>query len=183
MFFQHDQGLDLGAVFITHRPQLRLAAMKILGNLQRSEDVVQDAYMKVVEGQGFPDVRQPVAYLFQVVRNLAIDRYRRMALESQVFADEDDGVDVPQQGGTPETLAIHRQHLRLIVEALDTLPERTRMAFEMHRLGGLTQREVAEQLGVSTTMVNFMVRDAMVCCRDALRASDGAVQQPAAHCS
>lgn len=170
MLCPHEPVADLGATFIANRAQLRMAAMKILGNLQRAEDVVQDAYMKVVEG-GFLDVKQPVAYLFQVVRNLAIDRHRRSVLESQVFAHEDDGLDVPHQGGTPEMVAIHRQHLRLVVAALSTLPERTRQAFELHRLGGLTQREVAEALGVSTTMVNFMVRDAMNCCRDALNAS------------
>ncbi|MDC6169384.1 RNA polymerase factor sigma-70 [Paucibacter sp. XJ19-41] len=168
MFFPHEPVTDIGATFIANRPQLRMAALKILGNIQRAEDVVQDAYMKVVEGGGFLEVKQPVAYLFQVVRNLASDRHRRAVLESQVCAHEDDGLEVPHLGGTPEMLAMHRQHLRLVVDALSTLPERTRHAFELHRLGGLTQREVAKTLGVSTTMVNFMVRDAMNCCRDAL---------------
>ncbi len=170
MLGQPEAVVDLATTFIANRAQLRIAAMKILGNLQRAEDVVQDAYMKVVDGSGFLDVKQPLAYLFQVVRNLAIDRHRRAVLESQVFAHEDDAMDVPHQGGTPEMQAMHRQHLRLVVEALSTLPERTRQAFELHRLGGMTQREVAEVLGVSTTMVNFMVRDAMNCCRDALNA-------------
>lgn len=168
MLSLQEQVIDLGAIFISHRSQLRVAAQKILGNTQRAEDVVQDAYMKVADGSSFLNIKQPVAYLFQVVRNLAIDRYRRTALETQVFASEEDGLNVPQQGGTPEMLAIHRQHLRLVVEALNTLPERTRRAFELHRLGGLTQREVAEQLGISTTMVNFLIRDAMDCCRAAL---------------
>ena len=58
-----------------------------------------------------------------------------------------------------------------LARALAQLPERTRAAFELHRLGGKTQREVAADLGISTTLVNFMIRDAMACCRDALRAA------------
>lgn len=162
------QGLDLGALFVTQRSQLKAAALKILGNGQRAEDVVQDAYLKLVESPVAAEVRQPVAYLFQMVRNLAIDRHRRTALETHVFAAEEDGAHVPHQNGSPEMQAMHRQQLRLVAHALSTLPERTRRAFELYRLGGLTQREVADELGISTTLVNFMIRDAMTCCRDAL---------------
>jgi RNA polymerase sigma-70 factor (ECF subfamily) len=162
------QGLDLGALFVAQRSQLKAAAIKILGNTQRAEDVVQDAYVKLIETPVVAEVRQPVAYLFQVVRNLAIDRHRRSTLETHVFASEEDGLNVPHQSGTPETQAMHRQQLRMVSDALATLPERTRRAFELYRLGGLTQREVADELGISTTLVNFMIRDALTCCRDAL---------------
>lgn len=173
MFSLDEQwGMGLDAVFVAHRPQLKAAACKILGNAQRAEDVVQDAYLKVAEivsqaGER-ADVRQPLAYLFQVVRNLAIDRHRRFTLENQVFADEDDGMHVPSHVGSPESVAMHRQHLLMVVEAMASLPERTRRAFELYRLGGLTQREVAQEMGVSTALVNMMIRDAMTCCRDAL---------------
>ena len=50
----------------------------------------------------------------------------------------------------------------------DALAAYKRRAFELYRLGGLTQREVADELGISTTLVNFMIRDALTCCRDAL---------------
>lgn len=166
-------GMGLDVVFVEHRSQLKAAAYKILGHPQRAEDVVQDAYLKVAEvaaqaGMRAEQVRQPLAYLFQVVRNLAIDRHRRFALENQFFVAEDDGLQVPSHGGTPESLVIHRQHLRLVIDALAGLPERTRRAFELYRLGGLTQREVAEEMGVSTALVNSMIRDAMTCCHDAL---------------
>ena len=41
-------------------------------------------------------------------------------------------------------------------------------AFELHRLDGLTQRAITEQLGVSITLVNFMIRDALTRCAQAL---------------
>ena len=61
-----------------------------------------------------------------------------------------------------------RQDLRLVADALSTLPERTRRAFELHRLDGLTQRAIADELGVSITLVNFMIRDALTRCAEAL---------------
>lgn len=161
-------GADLGRVFVAQRSQLKAVALKILGNVHRAEDVVQDAYLKLLEAPVATEVHQPVAYLFQLVRNLAIDRHRRAALETQVFTVEEDGLHVPHRSGSPETQVIYRQQLRLVSDALASLPERTRRAFELYRLGGLTQREVAHELGISATLVNFMIRDAMTCCRDAL---------------
>lgn len=160
----------LTGMFIAHHAQLRRAAMKILGTREQADDVVQDAYLKVMETASC-HVEQPLAYLFQVVRNLAIDRYRYVALEARLFATEEEGWYVPAHAGSPETLAGDLQQLNLVANALAKLPERTQRAFELNRLGGQTQREVADQLGVSATLVNFMMRDALVSCRAAVGAA------------
>lgn len=164
----NETDIELTGVFITHRSQLRQAAMKITGTREQAEDVVQDAYLKVVESSAMCNVKQPLAYLFQLVRNLAIDRYRQAMLESRFFVTEEEGLHVPATAGTPEALAGDMQQLRLVADALARLPERTRRAFELCRLGGHTQREVADQLGVSATLVNFMIRDALTSCRAAI---------------
>ena len=76
------QSVDLSAVFVDHRAQLRRAALKILGDVERAEDVVQDAYLKVTETEGVLNIKQPLAYLYQIVRNLAIDRHRCSSRDS-----------------------------------------------------------------------------------------------------
>lgn len=160
--------VDWSAMFAAHRPALQRAAFKVLGNVERAQDVVQDTYLKLTEAGHAFEARQPLAYLFQVVRNLAIDAQRRAALEARVFVEEADGMEVPASAGTPESLTVSRQDLRIVADALATLPVRTRQAFELHRLGGHTQREIADQFGVSVTLVNFMIRDAMTACANAL---------------
>ncbi|MBB5393229.1 MULTISPECIES: RNA polymerase factor sigma-70 [unclassified Herbaspirillum] len=162
---EHTEPMELSLQFMACRAQLRDAAARILGCRQRAEDVVQDAWFKIAELPEDFSVRHPKAFLLQVVRNLAIDRQRRMAIESFMFAEEEEGMDVICHQATPEGTSISRQALVSVARALSTLPERTLRAFELHRLDGYTQREVAERLGVSTTLVNFMIRDAMQCCR------------------
>jgi RNA polymerase sigma factor (sigma-70 family) len=154
------QCLDLGSTFVAHHSQLRAAAQKILGTRELADEVAQDAFLKLSDPASTVTARQPLAYCYQVVRNLAIDHRRRMALESSVFAAEEEGADVPTPQGTPERYAINRQNLRIIEQALDELPDRTRRAFEMYRLGDLTQREIGQRLGVSAALVNAMIRDA-----------------------
>lgn len=165
----NQQFADLGVVFVAHRTQLFHAALKILGDRQNAEDVVQDAYLKVVEAASAFAVKHPLAYLFQIVRNLAIDHRRRATLEMNLFESAEERSHISSPIGTPERVAISRQQLTLVSEALSELPERTRRVFELHRLGGLTQREIAAKLGVSTTLINFMIRDTITHCRNSMR--------------
>lgn len=165
----HETNGDLCAVFIEHRSQLERAALRIVNSPAQAQDVVQDAFFKVIEAASAFEVKEPLAYLFQIVRNLAIDAHRRAALEARFFVDAEEGVDVPERAGTPEMVAVYRQDLRIVADALAELPERSRRAFELYRLDGLRQREIAEKLGVSATLVNFMIRDVMEHCAAALR--------------
>ncbi len=164
----NQERVDWWSMFVEHRPQLQRAAFKVLGNREWAQDIVQDSYVKLKEAGHAFDPRQPVAYLFQLVRNLAIDAQRRAGVEARLFVGEEDGADVPASSATPESVTVTRQDLRLVADALSTLPERTRRAFELHRLDGLTQRAIADELGVSITLVNFMIRDALTRCAEAL---------------
>ncbi|MFC4314155.1 sigma-70 family RNA polymerase sigma factor [Steroidobacter flavus] len=167
----HRQRRDIEDTFLQHWSQLRSAAQAIVGVREAAEDVTQSAYVKVLEISGELTVRQPVGFCFQVVRNLAIDHRRRAALESHVFMDESHGEAVPAQLASPEQSLITQQHVRMVEEVLDALPARTRVAFTLYRLNGMTQREIAKELDVSPTLVNFMIRDAI----DALKRCRGLV--------
>ncbi len=168
---EDEQLSDLVDIFIAHRNQLCQVATKILGSRDRAEDVVQDAYLKVIEVRAVFIVKQPVAYIFRIVRNLAIDYYRRATLESSVFTVAEEERNGPSAPGTPEAISISRQQLSLVARALEQLPERTRRAFELYRMGGHTQREIAQMLDVSPTLINFMIRDALDHCRSALEST------------
>lgn len=166
-----DKDVDLCEVFMAHRSQLRWAALKILGNPERAEDVVQDAYLKVSEAAAVLDIKQPLAYMFQMVRNLAIDHHRRASFEMHLFESDDDAVYLPSHTGIPEALAISRQHLKLVAKAISELPERTRRAFELHRLEGQTHRAIAAELEISTSLVNILIHQAIDHCRAVLKSA------------
>jgi len=169
---------DLKEQFILHRIHLRDTAARILGCRQRAEDVVQDAFVKIYEIAPSFVAQQPVAYLFRVVRNLAIDRHRRASFESSLFAPEVEGLDIMGSSDGPEAIMIGSQYLQLVSQALSELPARTRHVFQLYRIGDYTQSQIASQLDISTTLVNFMIRDAMSHCRSAVRTPIHVTWQP-----
>ena len=154
---------SLTEVFITHQVQLQGLARRIVGTIEHAEDVVQDAYLKIVEGTCAARVDKPFGYCCQVVRNMALDHYRRQSVESAWRIYSEDG-ELPQVPGgvVPEREIDDRRKLEAVDHALDTLPRRTRMAFELYRLAGMTQREIGQRLDCSATLVNFMIKDAML---------------------
>jgi RNA polymerase sigma factor (sigma-70 family) len=151
---------DLMAAFVSCRPALVETAARVVGCRRLAEDVVQETFIKIHEMPYKEGILQPAGYLVRMVRNLAIDFYRRLSLELQHMRPEEDGLQVCAPCASPEAAAVHREGLCVLARALAELPERTRAAFEMHRLEGCTQKEIAAHFGVSTTLVNFMVRDA-----------------------
>jgi RNA polymerase sigma-70 factor (ECF subfamily) len=102
------------------------------------------------------------------VRNLAIDHYRRHALEQKRLCHEKDSLNVESNWGQPEHAQQHLDTLRIIARALDEVPPRKRYVFEMYRFHGKEQKEIAKELGVSPTLVNFMLKDVLVHLKQAL---------------
>lgn len=149
--------------FVDNRTILVKIAARITGCRSRAEDVVQDAFFRL---QSAPQItssfKAQLSYLFQIVRNLAIDHYRKQALEQKYSGPEEEGLNVVIQGASPEASHINYATLEHIADALTELPGRTRYAFEMYRLHGVPQKDIAKELGVSPTLVNFMIRDALV---------------------
>lgn len=162
------QRQDLQTTFLESRERLRLAAQRIVGTRDLADDILQSAYLRITDTSAGL-VRQPLNYCFQVVRHLAIDHCRRRALEAQFLVGEAEGHEVPAPHVSPEISAMSGEFLMRIGEALGQLPSRTRQAFVLYRVEGLTQRDIAQRLGVSPTLVNFMIKDAVEVlkrCRD-----------------
>ncbi|BBP83079.1 DNA-directed RNA polymerase sigma-70 factor [Pseudomonas sp. Pc102] len=158
--------------FIDNRSILVKIAARITGCRSRAEDVVQDAFFRLHSApQITSSFKAQLSYLFQIVRNLAIDHYRKQALEQRYSGTEEEGLNVVVTlGASPEASHINYATLEHIADALAELPARTRYAFEMYRLHGVPQKDIAKELGVSPTLVNFMIRDALVHCRKVTRA-------------
>jgi RNA polymerase sigma factor (sigma-70 family) len=164
----HDGTLS---VYLEHRAALVDYATPIVGCPARAEDVVQEAYLRYAPAMR-GGVQNPVAYLYRVVRNLALDLQRSLKPEhrrgdSTLLTDE-----LPAMGASPEQQAVQQDDLRAVAEALATLPPRTRLAFELYRLEGLTLQQIAKRLEVSVSYVHELVRIAMTRCAEYISDDD-----------
>lgn len=153
---------SLSVTFLENRIKLRSIALRIVGSADLADEITQEAYLRLANGAYTRQVESPYFYCCKVVRNLALDCRRKQAVEDKFLIRTEDGELPPTAGGSIPDQSLHeRQLLEAVMRALDRLPPRTRQAFELYRLGGLTQREIGRQLGCSATLVNFMLKDAV----------------------
>lgn len=158
---------DPSSWFIAHRSRLVDYATGLIGSRTHAEDLVQEAWLRFDEVTRQRILSEPLAYLYRIVRNLALDGHRRRRREERIFVDTD--LEAAATSGaspaTPERLALYRDQLRLLDEALNDLPKRTRIAFEMHRFGGCKLREIAAFLDISLPRAGALVAEAVQHCK------------------
>ena len=161
------------ALYAAHHGALVRYAAGILGDSSRAEDVVQEAYIRFWSAAKDQLLEQPLAYLYRIVHNLAIDGCRKTQRERSVLTEDraDAGAGLAEAAGddpTPENILLHTDSLDGVMKAIEELPERTRIALEMHRFGGHKLKDIASVLGISATLAHKLVADGVEHCKKRL---------------
>ena len=139
-------------------PLLRYLAARF-GNVDEAKEVAQEAWLRMYRLDAPVELDNPKAFLFQTATNLAIDRARhRKVVQRHV---EEFTADEPEGSVDVERTVSDQQRLDIVLAALGELPPKCRQAFTMHRNVGLSYPEIADALGVSTSMVEKYIIQAL----------------------
>lgn len=153
---------DLHTLFQRHAGGIARSLRRRGVSEDTAADLTQDTFLRVIArpAAGSAANHNPQGYLYQAARNLCINHQRREALIETVNLDDEQALGIADPSPSPERIVQSRQCLLQTHQALGELPERTRRAFEMHRLGERTIAEIADDLGISTTRAWTLIRDA-----------------------
>lgn len=157
------------ATFAEHRAALVDYAAAIVGSRESAEDVVQEAWLRFDTVASTRTLEHPLGYIYRVVRNLAFDLTRRASFEKRHFESGPMPEATVEDRPSPEDALLHRQELAVVMQALQELPARTRLAVELHRFQGRKLKDIAAQLGISVALAHALVYDGLDHCRRRLR--------------
>jgi RNA polymerase sigma-70 factor (ECF subfamily) len=134
---------------------------------QEAKEVAQETYVRLLQLQEPSTPGLLRAYLFKTATNLAIDRLRhrrvRHRAEEQAGLFEDSNI-TRSELDDPAKQLLAREQADLLLGYLQELPIKCQHVFNLHRLEGVPQHEVASRLGFSERMVRRYVTYAMVYC-------------------
>jgi RNA polymerase sigma-70 factor (ECF subfamily) len=155
----HQEFSTLAASYLE---QLYNTAKRMTGDAQEAEDLVQETYQRAF--QAWRQLKDPArcrAWLYQIMRRLFIDAYRRKRATPELVVIEggyetDDPLLALPVGGFEEE-AIRRLSVEEIRRALSLLPEELRTALLLHSLEGFTYPEIAQILGCPVSTVRTRI--------------------------
>ena len=130
-------------------PSVWRYAYALLGNVHQAEDIVGEVMLALLKGIEQMDAENPKisAWLRSVVRHKVADHHRKN------FRNQDrlNSAGVSLDSASPEPRPSQRLELAetrdQVLEILDGLPERQRLALEWKYVEDLRVREIAERMG------------------------------------
>jgi RNA polymerase sigma factor (sigma-70 family) len=131
-------------------------------------DLRQDIYIRVYEAAAKSLPRAAKTFLFTTARNLIVDHLRRQRIVAIDVLGDLDASDLLVDEYSPERRTSAHQDLRELAEAFDKLPPKCRETVWLRRVDELSQKEVAEKLGVSQKTVEKHVMRGMRLLADAV---------------
>ncbi|PHS28450.1 MAG: RNA polymerase subunit sigma-70 [Robiginitomaculum sp.] len=132
-----------------------------------AEDLVQELWVKLSKANITEKIDNPVSYLFTMAGRLSLDHIRqrqRRVRRDEKWTDESTetvGGFATSAEDDGETRLIRAERIAKVRDAIDTLPPKAKKAFQLHRMQGMSHKEVAAVLGISVSTVEKHIIRAM----------------------
>jgi RNA polymerase sigma-70 factor (ECF subfamily) len=142
---------------LPHEPALRQWLRRRMRLDLEIDDVVQETYAKLATVESVAHILNPKAYLFQTARSILLQEVRRSRIVAIEAVSALDPQEIADDAPRADAQAEARDEWRQVSQVIDELPEKCRQVFLLRRLYGLSQREVAQRLGISENTVEKQV--------------------------
>ncbi len=159
-----------------HQSALYNFAVRLIGAPSAAEEVVQDAFVRVVQNAAeFKHEARFTTWVYTIVRNLCIDHLRKRALRRHPSLVEPSSGKSSSEGGEGPSLGERTEDPRASVEreatgrelavkiaaAVEALPDDQREVFLLREGSNLPFKEIAEITGVPENTVKSRMRYAL----------------------
>lgn len=136
-----------------HEHDLRVWLRGRFTTLRDVDDLVQEAFSRLLKAHRSGPVANPRAFLFVAARNIALNQLRHLRHERPEGSNEVDPLSIADELSNPLKAAADQEALQHLTQAIQSLPERCRQVMTLRKIYGLSQKEVALRLGISENTV------------------------------
>jgi RNA polymerase sigma-70 factor (ECF subfamily) len=165
MLAVRDGDLDkMGVLFEKYNKQLYNFFLKQTRDAQASEDMVQEAFMKMLKyrhtyrGDG-----KFTTWMFSIAHNAMIDLFRKNKRRGETMSEEDlpEGTELASGAANPEELSVQADQHEALYKALDLLAPDKREALLLSRFENMKYKEIARIMGCKTGTVKARIHFAL----------------------
>ena len=117
------------------------------------DDIVQEAYAKLVTTPDVGAIGNVRAYFYRTAYSVLVSRLRRKSVVSIHSLADIEALQAAVDTITPEDQLMARNALQQLSDLIRRMPEKTQRVFVLSRVSGLSQKEVARQTGFPESTV------------------------------
>lgn len=135
-----------------------------------SEEIVQDVFVRLWESRSrIEPTGNLQAYLYKIAKNILLDEFKRK-IKQQAASEYQFRLLQPEN----ETLnsVAYNDLERLIASELKNFPVKRKLAFELSRYHGMSNKEVAREMGISIKAVEGHISQALQSFRSIFKRSE-----------
>lgn len=140
-------------IFADYHQSVFFYIYKKIGKKEDSEDLVQDAYLRLLEYRTMLRTDTVKYFLFTIVRNLVSDYLRHFYKRQEVAAYLEESYQTRQIGGDTDARVIVRDLQKLELMRVKCLPFQRRKIYVMNRFEGKNSADIAAELSLSQRTV------------------------------
>lgn len=157
------------AVFLKlQHGQVLSFAQKLTRSRELAEEVVQDVFLNLwLNRNKLKEIHNPGSYLNRITRNVSLNALRKVAKSVMISGEFEDDENYPDDS-TQQSLDL-KDSQWLIQQAIDKLPAQQRLVYQLCHEQGLTYNEAAARLQISSSTVNFHIKEALKNIRKSLK--------------
>ena len=154
-----------------HRQAIFNFLLRLCGQRQRAEDLLQETWLKVVRSApSYEHKAKFTTWVYTIARNLCMDSIRKESyrkadsLDAAVGEGDDERAlseTVPSSDASPDRSAHNTAVRPMIEKALKGLPAEQREVFILREYHGIAFKEIAEVTGVPENTVKSRMRYAL----------------------
>lgn len=146
------QGME--RILLANRDRI-IRFLAVRGAGDAAEDLFQELWLRLIKHPGGP-IAEPLAYAMRAANNLMLDRYRSQRQRDSREQAWGEIAATPEPSA--ETASIAREQLAQVEKTIDAAGERAARIFRRFRIDGISQREIAAELGISLSTVETDLR-------------------------
>lgn len=156
-------------LFKNYYPRLRGYAIRFIEDEEAVRDIIQECFLRFWEKRSFLSALSLTSLLFAMVRNSCLNYLKHQSLVEKHQLEYLATMEGEERLYYAD-FALDAEHKLLYAElqeqiniVINQLPDRAREVFVLSRFKGLKNREIADQLQISTTAVEKHISKALFC--------------------
>lgn len=117
------------------------------------DDIVQEAFIRVLNARKTTEIASPKAFLFATARNLALGDLRKRITRGDQYLVDFAAIDILDENADVSQAVARSEELEFLTKAIQSLPTRCRQIITLRKIYGLSQKDIAKELGISVNTV------------------------------